>query len=207
MSNHVDYKVSALLCRMPTDAEEPIESACAICCEPKKARRLHMLCGVCSDDTDKKSCLECYSKLLFNCDDLSCIALHLKCPWCRMPMQQVELNASALYGSNAYNRAAAKLRHVHLSDLVLEREDNQDMLNHAVQALTGVPNLQNMSADIQHRFLQRARVGHQIADSFLNAYDGFQQFRRMHPRQSDRLNVLQVARDFERMVQEQSTDE
>jgi hypothetical protein len=121
-------------------------------------------------------------------------------------MQRVELNASALYGSNAFNRAVTKLRYDHLSDLVLERQDNQDMLNHAVQALTGVPNLQNRSADIQHRFLQRARVGHQIADSFLNAYDGFQQFRRMHPRQRDRLNVLQVARDFERVVQEQTTD-
>ena len=190
---------------MATDSEAAIEqdelvaSVCAICYEPKKPKRLHMICGVCNA-TDKKSCLECWSKLLFNCDDLACVALHLKCPWCRLPLQQVELKASALYGSNAYNRAAAKLRYDHLSDLVLEREDNQDMLNQAIAALTGVPNLHLRSADIQHRFLQRARVGHQIADSFLNAYGGFQVFRRMHPRMQDRRNAVQVARDFERMV-------
>ena len=114
--------------------------SCAICCEKKKPRRLHMLCGVC-ESSDKKSCLECWAKLLHNCDEIECVALHLKCPWCRTLMHPSELNASALSGSNAFNRVAAKLRYEHLCNLLHEREDNLDMLNHAVDAISGQSNL------------------------------------------------------------------
>ena len=176
--------------------------SCAICCEKKKPRRLHMLCGVC-ESSDKKSCLECWAKLLHNCDELNCVALHLKCPWCRTPMQQSELNASALSGSNAFNRVAAKLRYEHLCNLLHEREDNLDMLNHAVDAISGQSNLQSMSAQQQHTRLQRARSRLQNADSFLNAYDGFTRFRRRYPRPSDRRNIARVAADFQRIAFEQ----
>ena len=119
-------------------------------------------------------------------------------------MQQSELNASALSGSNAFNRVAAKLRYEHLCNLLHEREDNVDMLNHAVDVISGQSNLASMSAQQQHRRLQRARTRLQNADSFLNAYDGFTRFRRRWPRPDDRRNIARVAADFQRIAFEQA---
>ena len=110
---------------MPTEAAnasnneiEPVGSVCAICCDQKK--KLHFLCKTCQDTDDKRICLECYSQMLFNCRDLYCIALHLKCPFCRDPMQQADLRDSGLFNSNAYNRKAIKLQNDHLIGLMFE---------------------------------------------------------------------------------------
>ena len=110
---------------MPTEATnandneiEPVGSVCAICCDQKK--KLHFLCKTCQDTDDKRICLECYSQMLFNCRDLYCIALHLKCPFCREAMQQADLRDSGLFNSNAYNRKAIQLQNDHLIGLMFE---------------------------------------------------------------------------------------
>ena len=110
---------------MPTNAAnandneiEPVVSVCAICCDHKK--KLHFLCKTCEKGMDKMICLECYSQMLFNCGDLYCIALHLKCPFCREAMQQADLRDSGLFNSNAYNRKAIQLQNDHLIGLMFE---------------------------------------------------------------------------------------
>jgi len=188
-------------------ATPSIESVCAICYEPKKPRRLHMICSVCDDQADKKTCLECWSKLLFSCDQLECVALHLKCPWCRTPLQQADLKASALFGSNAYNRAAVKIQYTHLCDLIFDREDTVGMLDRALSALTLMNRSMNQFQNNprrMRRIVQRARRSHQAADTFLEAFEGYSTFRNMHPSVRERRTLYDQALAREAHARENS---
>ena len=164
---------------MQTASSDAVESDCAICCEKRNPRKLHMLCSICDNQADKKTCLECYSKMLFNCEEINCIGLHLKCPFCRTPLTQAEICASALFGSNAYNRQAVKLHQRHLRDLVFDRQDSIGMLDHALAALTLMNNFHNnMPSRTIRRVVQRARRQHQATDAFLSQFEDYNAYKR-----------------------------
>lgn len=148
-----------------------------------------MICSVCEPTADKKTCLECYSKMLFNCDVIECVRLHLLCPWCRTPLSHRELKGSVLYGSNAYNRAAVKLQTAHLCDFVFDRQDTTGMLNASLQALMMVNQAQQPA---RMNRLRRARQGHMAVDSFLQAFEEYSSFREMHPTVTQRRELYEA---------------
>jgi len=95
---------------------------CSICCFNRK--RIYQLCGTCKPDDAKRSCLKCHSEMLFSCPSTSnCIALHKKCAYCKTPMQQKDLKASALMTSVHYLKKANELYFKQLNAIAGDRVD------------------------------------------------------------------------------------
>ena len=97
---------------------------CAICAEKKK--KTYQLCSVCVGD-EKKTCLKCYSKMLFMCPEKSsCTAIHMLCAWCR---QEISVDArhtecnKHFTESFYYVKRANELRREQLNTVSMDRDN------------------------------------------------------------------------------------
>ena len=100
---------------------------CAICQEKRK--KVYQLCKTCTPDASKKTCIKCFSKMCFMCEKLSCLAIHLVCPFCKTGMLQEDLkSAPCLIDSVHYLKRAYELHKERISELIVNRWDLLDSL-------------------------------------------------------------------------------
>ena len=94
---------------------------CAICQEKRK--KVHQLCKICTPDNSKKICIKCFSKMCFMCDKLSCMDIHLVCPFCKTDLLKKDLkDPSCLVDSVHFLKRAYSLHEEHILGLINDRQ-------------------------------------------------------------------------------------
>ena len=97
---------------------------CAICAE--KQKKTYQLCSICVGD-EKKTCLKCYSKMLYMCPEKSsCTAIHMLCSWCRQEISVDTRNTERnkhFTESFYYVKKANELRFEQLNKITMDRNN------------------------------------------------------------------------------------
>ena len=165
------------MCCMAADNTQSTSNTkpCAICAEPKRCTRLHLICKTCKSDEqrDKHTCLTCWSKLLTTCNQHRCIALHMTCPFCQIQIPFKVLEKSALWKSNAFYKTAYELQRQKLNDTMTDREDLMDMTRFAIAGMTQSPNLHSYPVHQQQQMLTRTIQSHINQAEFLRGFSRY----------------------------------
>ena len=109
---------------------------CAICAE--KQKKTYQLCHSCIGE-EKKTCLKCYSKMLFMCDEKSsCTAIHLRCAFCRQGMIESHMMTECNYFTESfyYVKKANELRIEQLMNVQFDRDNLLNTIENLGRMLT-----------------------------------------------------------------------